>query len=150
MKLYLVQHGNCVSKEVDPDRPLSDQGRDDVERVAGFIKPLNIGAKVWHSGKTRAMQTAEILADGIRVDGQIEAVEGLSPNDDAADVKCRIESLGKDIMLVGHLPFMNKLASLLLTDDENKEAVKFVQGSVVCLSDENGWGVEWMEVPGIV
>ncbi len=150
MKLYLVQHGNCVSKDVDPDRPLSDQGRDDVERVARFIKPLNIGAKVWHSGKTRAMQTAEILAASVRVDGQVETAEDLNPNDDVEDIKYHIESLAKDIMLVGHLPFMSRLASLLLTDDENKDAIKFVQASVVCLSDNDGWGLEWMVTPSIV
>ena len=86
----------------------------------------------------------------MRVDGRVEMVEGLSPNDDVEDMKYHIDSLDDDIMLVGHLPFMNKLASLLLTGDENNEAVKFVQGGVVCLSDENGWGVEWMEVPGVV
>ncbi len=150
MKLYLVQHGNCVSKDVDADRPLSEQGHGDIERVARFIKPLNISAKVWHSGKTRAMQTAEMLSAAMTVDGQVEAVEGLSPNDDVADVKYRVDSSDKDIMLVGHLPFMSRLASLLLTGDENKDAVKFVQGSVVCLSNDDGWSVEWMVTPSIV
>lgn len=150
MKLYLVQHGNCVSKEINPDRPLSDKGRGDVERAAGFIKPLNITAKVWHSGKTRAKETAEILSSVMRVDGEVTGIEGLGPNGDVVDVKGRVESLDGDVMLVGHLPFMNKLTSLLLLGDENKEVVKFVQGGIVCLSDENGWGVEWMEVPEIV
>ena len=150
MKFYLVQHGNCVSKEVDPDRPLSEKGRGDVERVAAFIRPLNISAKVWHSPKTRAMQTAEMLSAVMLVDGTVEAIEGLGPNDDVCDIKVHVESLDKDIMLVGHLPFMSKLASLLLTGDENKASAKFVQGGVLCLSDDDGWGVEWMVVPGIV
>ncbi len=34
MRLYLVQHGEAVTKAVDPDRPLSEQGRADVERLA--------------------------------------------------------------------------------------------------------------------
>ncbi|MCK5566095.1 MAG: phosphohistidine phosphatase SixA [Planctomycetes bacterium] len=150
MKIYLVQHGNCVSKEVDVERPLSEQGKCDVERVAGFIQTLNISAKVWHSPKTRAMQTAEMLSAAMTVDGQVETVVGLNPNDDVADIKYRVASSDKDIMLVGHLPFMSKLASLLLTGDENKASVKFVQGGVLCLSDDDGWEVEWMVVPGIV
>lgn len=30
MRIYLVQHGLAIPKEVDPERPLSEQGREDV------------------------------------------------------------------------------------------------------------------------
>ena len=37
MRVYLVQHGDAVPKEVDPDRPLSDTGC--VWRIANFTDP---------------------------------------------------------------------------------------------------------------
>ena len=55
MELYLVHHGDAVPPRVDPQRPLSADGRARVEQVAGetaqrAIKPM----VVWHSGKLRA------------------------------------------------------------------------------------------------
>ena len=83
MKVYLVRHGDAVSSQFDPQRPLSEQGRADIQKVASFIKPLGISVEhVWHSGKLRAAQTAEILAGAVLVEEDCSAHEGLRPNDD--------------------------------------------------------------------
>ena len=83
MKLYLVQHGNAVSKEENPDRPLSEQGRADVTKVAEFIRPLKIEVNcLWHSKKARAIQTAEILAQVIKVRKVSHERDDLNPNDE--------------------------------------------------------------------
>ena len=37
MRIYLTQHGLAVPKDIDPDRPLSEQGREDVRRLAEFL-----------------------------------------------------------------------------------------------------------------
>ena len=37
MNLYLVQHAEALPKQEDPDRPLSAQGRADIEKVARFV-----------------------------------------------------------------------------------------------------------------
>ena len=63
MAVYLVQHGKSLPKEVDPDRGLTDQGRAEVERVASKAREIGLSiALIIHSGKTRALKTAEILA----------------------------------------------------------------------------------------
>ena len=60
MKLYLVQHGEACAEDVDPERPLTAQGRADVERLAAFLQQAGIQVgRVIHSGKLRAEQTAE-------------------------------------------------------------------------------------------
>ena len=57
MKLYLTQHGLAVAKDVDPERPLSEQGRRDVRRLVDFLADAGVRVKqVLHSGKTRAEQ----------------------------------------------------------------------------------------------
>ena len=38
MKLFLVQHGKAETKETNPLRPLTEQGREDVSKIAEFIK----------------------------------------------------------------------------------------------------------------
>ena len=63
MRLYLVQHGDALPEQVDPERPLSAEGRRDVEAVARLLASAGTRAvRVAHSGKLRAQQTAEVLA----------------------------------------------------------------------------------------
>jgi len=153
MRLYLVQHAKAASKEVDPDRPLTEQGRRDIEKVAAFIKPLGLAVDdLWHSGKTRAAQTAQVLAGAVKVAAEAKARSGLGPDDDVAPVRKKIEASQHDIMLVGHLPFLSKLASLFLTGDGSAGIVAFRQGGIVCLerSAENQWQVGWMVTPEIL
>jgi len=153
MKLYLVQHARAASKEADPDRSLTAEGRRDMQKVAAFIKPLNLAVNsLWHSGKTRARQTAEVLAKVITVENEMAARDGLAPNDDVQVIKDSIVSAGGDIMIVGHLPFMAKLASILLTNSESSYTVAFKQGGILCLSceNQNQWQIDWMITPELL
>lgn len=153
MRLYLVQHGQAAAKDVDPARPLTDRGRADVEKVAAFIKPLNLYVStVWHSGKTRAAQTAELLAAAVRTDNRCLERPGLAPNDDVLPVKDELARAQHDIMIVGHLPFLSKLASLLLADDESAAPVAFQQAGLVCLqrAPEKKWQLDWMITPQLL
>jgi phosphohistidine phosphatase len=114
MKLYLVQHAKAVSKEVDPQRPLTEEGLRDLQKIASFIKPLNLSIDyLWHSQKKRAIQTADILAEVIEIKQSRTERSDLGPNDDVARLTNEIGSLEHDIMIVGHLPFLSKLASLI-------------------------------------
>jgi len=153
MKLYLVQHAKAASKDVDAERPLTEEGRRDIQKVAAFIKPLKLCVDIlWHSGKKRAAQTAEVLAEVVQVKTRMTGRDGLAPNDDVAALKDELVSARQDIMIVGHLPFLSKLASLLLTGSESANAVEFQQGGIVCFnrSDENQWQVNWMITPELL
>ncbi len=145
MKIYLVQHGKQNPEKVDPEEGLSDKGRMDCENVAKFA--ANSGVKVnkmYHSVKLRAKQTAEIFSDF--VSGKPEEKQGLKAMD---DVKPWREKPEDGMMLVGHLPFMEKFSALLLCGDEEKKCVNFHQGAIVCLlKDEDGkWSVDFMITP---
>jgi phosphohistidine phosphatase len=151
MKLYLVQHGNALSKEQDPQRPLSEKGTKDVSRVAEFLKEKYINVEaLWHSGKTRAAQTARILGSALGKGDGLEH-EGLAPNDDVQNIARQINSADGNIMIVGHLPFLSKLASLLLVGDESADIVNFNQAGVVCLqSDDANWSLSWIITPQLI
>jgi len=153
MKLYLVQHAKAASKDVDPQRPLTEEGLRDIRKVAEFIKPLYLSVDyLWHSGKTRAQQTAEVLAKVIEVGKEMAAHDGLAPNDDVSALRDEIISDRQDIMIVGHLPFLPELASLLLTNSQSSNPVAFKNGGIVCLdySDDNQWQLDWMIIPELL
>jgi len=153
MKLYLVQHGEACAKEVDPERPLTDRGREDIERLAAFLGRAGIEVgRVIHSGKLRAAQTADLLAVVVAPLVELEVNDHIYPNDDPHAVDWRQEAGGRDTMLVGHLPFMARLVSLLLGEDPDRPIAAYRPGSVVCLEGdaEGHWRIDWMVRPELL
>ena len=153
MKLYLVQHAKAASKDTDPERSLTEEGRSDMRKVADFIRPLNLSVDfLWHSTKTRAIQTAEILAEAVRINQEKIERDGLAPNDDVTAIKDELVAAQQDTMIVSHMPFVSKLASLLLTGREFADTVAFRQGGIVALSSSgpNQWQIEWMVIPDLL
>ncbi len=153
MKLYFVQHAKAASKEMDPQRSLTEEGRRDIRKVAAFIKPLKLWVDcLWNSGKRRAVQTAEILAEVIEIKEAKIARDGLAPNDDVTTLRDELASVQQDIMIVGHLPFLSKLASLLLAGSESANTVAFRNGGIVCLnrSETNQWQIDWIVTPELI
>jgi phosphohistidine phosphatase len=112
-----------------------------------------VPSRILHSGKLRAKQTAELVAQGLGVSpGRVEAVQGLNPNDDVKPWAKRIGDEKEDMMIVGHLPFLGKLASVLLCRDEKANLILFRYGAIVCLeqNEDKGWAVRWILTPEIV
>jgi len=147
MKLYLVQHGEACSKEINPDRPLTDQGKTDIERLAALLKQAGIRVeRVIHSGKLRAEQTAEHLVKAIAPGVELETSGLIDPNDNPKAFDWQSESWDTDTLVVGHLPFMAKLVSHLVIEDENRPITAFQPGSIVCLEQNNDvhWQINWM------
>jgi phosphohistidine phosphatase len=154
MNLYLVQHAEAKREEEDPQRPLSEKGWSDIRKVAAYIsKHTNVNAgSIVHSPKTRTRQTAEALAEYLNPpEGAIE-VEGLKPLDDPSIWAENLAETKEDIVLVGHLPYLSKLSSQLLCQNQNKTILDFQRGGIVCMErDESGiWAVCWMVIPKIL
>lgn len=150
MKLFLVQHGDALPSETDPERPLSTQGQQDVQHIALFLSQAGIRVeKVFHSGKLRAQQTASILKDSLMPYGEIEVMSGISPNDDVVAFAPQLAAWQQDSMVVGHLPFMAGLVAFLLTGDVGNDMVVYQPGSVACLQrdENNSWHLNYMLRP---
>ena len=153
MKLYLAQHGEALGKEEDPGRPLSEQGRRDVEAIAALAAQAGTRvARVWHSGKLRAEQTAQILAKAMLPRGRPETIGGINPKDPVGEFIADADVWLEDTLVVGHLPFMSKLVSRLLLGDEDREPVRYCPGSMACLerSADGEWVLLWMLRPDAV
>ncbi|MHC4293225.1 MAG: phosphohistidine phosphatase SixA, partial [Planctomycetota bacterium] len=109
MKLYLVQHAKAASKEVDPERSLTNEGRDEAKLITEFAKGLGLSVGyIWHSGKKRAAQTSEILSEAFHIENSIKIRDDLQPNDDVVTIEIEVNSIEKDIMVVGHMPFLSR------------------------------------------
>ena len=153
MRLYLVQHGQAKSEELDPQRGLTEQGIQDVERLAAFLRPLSLAVQVvWHSGKTRAAQTAQILAPVPAGKPEVVQQKGLAPNDPVELIEAKLGQAQNDLMIVGHLPFLDRLASKLVAGKETAKVCAFQQGGLVCLqrAEDNTWSVCWMVIPELL
>lgn len=153
MKLYLVQHGEACSKEIDPERPLTIQGKNDMERLADFLKQAGIQVeRVIHSGKLRAQQTAELLAQAIAEGIELETSGIINPNDNPKAFDWQSESWDKDMLIVGHLPFMAKLVSHMLIEDDKRLITAYQPGTIVCLehTDAGNWVINWMLRPELL
>lgn len=154
MNLYLVQHAEAKQKHEDPERSLSDKGWVDIRRVAAFIAAhSNIKVdNIFHSGKNRTQQTAQVLAQYLNPARGVEESEGLQPLDDPSMWVERLATKEEDIILVGHLPHLNKLSAYLICQDPDKKVIDFQKGGIVCLGkDESGtWSIHWMVIPRLL
>jgi phosphohistidine phosphatase len=152
MTLYLVQHGQSLPKDVDPDQGLSETGVAETERIADVAKnyDINVG-QIKHSVKTRARKTADIFASTLNPTDGVKEVEGLKPMDDVAAFAAAINP-DTNTMLVGHLPFMERMTSYLVTGSIEKPVFKFQNSGIVCLDkdpDSGSWVIVWTLMPRI-
>ncbi len=153
MVLYLVQHAEAQREEEDPSRDLTEKGRSEIQKVADFLGRGKLAVRrIFHSGKTRAVSTANILAAALHPAQGVEAAEGLAPLDSPESWAARLGEVDEDIMLVGHLPHLGKLTARLIMGDEQKNAVNFQMAGVVCLrrNDVGQWAVDWMVIPELI
>jgi phosphohistidine phosphatase len=152
MFLYLVQHAEA-SKEESSGRDLTEKGRLDLENVAHHLQRLNVQVgQIFHSGKTRAQSTAKVLARHLHPAHGVSEAPGLAPLDDPEVWANRIAQVDEDIMLVGHLPHLGRLAALLMSGDKERRIVNFQMGGIVRLNRvaTGQWPVDWMILPEIL
>jgi phosphohistidine phosphatase len=142
MYLYLVHHGDAVGPDVDPQRPLSNVGRANVDRLAALtarrgVKP----AVVWHSGKLRAKQTAEAFWRACNALAELSATRDLQPSDQPEWIRDRLIGETRDILVAGHFPHLPRLRALLVGDGVESN---FPLHGVVALTSEDE-GQRWTE-----
>ena len=143
--VVLVRHGDAMSEEEDPRRPLNTTGREQVEKVASLVAGLALDLEeIRHSGKERARETAEIFAARVGVAPErVCEVSGLKPKDDVEVVAKELERDTRSVALAGHLPFMGLLASRLLSGDAARLQFRFgAAGCLVIARAEGGWRLE--------
>ncbi len=151
MAIFLVQHGKALSEEIDPKRGLSEAGKTEVVQIAKVAQNYQVKvSSIIHSGKKRAKQTADIFNEYLKPENGVHEKSGLNPLDDVPEFAASL--MNNDTMYVGHLPFMDKLTSFLITASTNKPVFKFQNGGIVCLEynpETDIWIIKWTLMPNI-
>jgi phosphohistidine phosphatase len=152
MALYLVQHGKSLPKDQDPDQGLSEEGMSETELIARTAAEKGVVvSQIRHSVKTRARQTAEIFSRALNPAGGIREITGIKPMDDVAAAVTDLNP-AENIMLVGHLPFMERMTAFLITGSIEPPIFKFQNSGIVCLDKEaesQAWVILWTIMPHI-
>jgi phosphohistidine phosphatase len=124
MHLLLIRHAHAGDRDPeqwpdDRDRPLTDKGRKTHRKVSRALGKLDlIPAKVLTSPWLRAAQTADIMVQELGLRAPAVEVAALATEPDLVRLADDIGDPGPDavVALVGHSPWIEELASLLLTD----------------------------------
>lgn len=153
MALFLVQHGISASKNMDPERGLSDVGREGTNRIALVAKGYKILVqKIIQSGKKRAEQTVGIFYEALDLETPIKMISGVNPMNDVRNFAASIVPQ-ENWMVVSHMPFMERLVSFLTTGSEDIRVYQFQNSGIVCLDVEGDkeadWFIKWTLNPNI-
>lgn len=148
MNVYLMRHGEAAAEQDDVRRPLTERGRNQVEWVCRRAVAHGLSVfQIMHSGKLRARETAEILARCAEPAAGVRETNGLDPQADPLIVKAEIEVLDKPVALVGHMPHLGRLASLLLTGAPDREPRSLAAAALLHLTHDRTWKLAGMIEP---
>lgn len=116
--MYLIRHADAVSEDVagcDEDRWLSARGREMARVLARLLREQQVELDaIVSSPLPRAVQTAELVADGLDYLGPIETTRALAPG---AHPRRAAESLGArglSVAVFGHEPSISALGALIV------------------------------------
>jgi len=149
MRVYLVRHAKASRDPAitaDEERPLTERGRADADALAELVARAGAPvAQIRHSGLLRAEQTAQIFARHLLPPEGVIAVEGLLWDDPVETWAVKLAGETAPVMLVGHNPFMEALAALLLGLEPQAAPIRFATSSAACLENAEGaWSLRWL------
>ena len=140
----LVHHGDALGPEVEPMRPLSGPGRAASARLAAAAAARGVSPdEVWHSGKLRARQTAELFWRACDPLAAFSAARGLQPTDAPRWLREQLEEDSRSILLVGHMPHLVRLLRLLCGEPPDSATTDFPMHGCVALERQ---GEIWKEI----
>jgi phosphohistidine phosphatase len=150
--LVIVRHGEAEPDEVDPARPLTSQGRQDVERLAACLATADLTLqRIVHSDKLRARQTAQILQRHLAADLDAVASDGLHPNDDVGFAVDLADHTAGASMIVGHLPHLERVIDSLLSGRLDTRIVELQAGAAAVLARRpHGWTLRALIQPDLL
>ncbi len=150
MKLYLMRHGEALSSQQDPERGLSEAGKEKIALLAQYLVKENIHFQhIFHSGKKRTRETAEIVAAATSPDIVPQKIDDITPNSDPVMVIDEIESWDEDTLLISHLPFIPNLVNMLTSQNILTSSISFEPGAIIALERNPAgiWKITWSTSP---
>ena len=137
MKLYLMQHGVNLSKDQDPDKALSPEGKVQVETSGAGMKMLGLDFDAMvASPKKRAQQTAEKVASQLGIPMEVVVTDKVKAMADPEESMVFLKCLGKEsVLMAGHQPSIGKIVGKLIGAGE--EAVQVMNAGLIAVESED-------------
>ena len=131
-------------------QPLSEPGRSASGRLAVAVAARGVKPDViWHSGKFRARQTAELFWRACNPGAAFSVARGLQPKDPPRVIQDQLEAGDRSILLVGHMPHLGRLLRALCGELPDSLAMEFPTHGCVALERQGGrWKELWRMEPG--
>ncbi len=141
MILLLVRHAHAGNRDPaqwpdDRMRPLTDKGRKTQEKVARALRKMDLVPElIVTSPWTRALETAEITRRELGVNAPLMTADALATDPNPARLDAAVGARGANaiVAVVGHSPWMEEWASLLLTGTPDKLRLDFPKSGVLAL-----------------
>jgi phosphohistidine phosphatase len=143
MKLYLLRHGDAAEhgdpRYKEDERPLTTKGIQRTKQLAHVLREMEISFDaILTSPLTRARETAEIIARGLKSQENLRFSEHLKPSGNMEELVHQMNTIRpatKSILLVGHEPYLTGFISLLCTGGPSLPMV-FKKGALCRLEAE--------------
>lgn len=144
MNIFILRHGIAVERgtqgfEKDSERPLTSKGKRQLRKSADAMKRMKLRFDlILSSPYKRALQTAEIVAEELKLKKRLKLSDSLKSENDPETVIGEIAGLKpapKNVLLVGHEPYLSHLVSRLISGNENM-AMDFKKGGLCKLEME--------------
>jgi phosphohistidine phosphatase len=128
MNLFILRHGLAVDRSTpgfkkDSDRPLTPKGKQRLWRVTEAMEEMELEFDaIVASPYLRASQTAEIIAEAFEIRKKLTFSEHLTPDGNPKlllEQISQLKPLPKDVLLVGHEPYLSQLIGLLVSGNTN-------------------------------
>ncbi|MHC5537286.1 phosphohistidine phosphatase SixA [Singulisphaera rosea] len=157
-QLYLLRHGIALpfgTPDIpDDDRPLTPKGERRIKRIGRTLRRLNLDVdRIVTSPLPRAFRTAELVADALGLQGQLETADELRAGRSAEAIRDWVLGRPEDrLMIVGHNPSLSELVGLLVTGQSNSVICELGKGGIAALASQPGAGMrlDWLVQPRLI
>ena len=139
--MFLIRHAAAIDETLelrDPMRHLTPDGRKQATGLGDRLRWHDcVPTHVWTSPLVRAVQTAELVVQALKIDAAIDVLPALAPGESARAVQTAVQKLDPTsvVILVGHEPGMSGIGALLTSDASfgalgKAEAARIVDGQL--------------------
>ncbi len=157
-KLYLLRHGIALPHGTpdipDDERPLTPKGERRVSEIGRALRRLGVAPDlIVTSPLPRAAKTAELVAEELKVEAEIERNDALLASRDAASIRAWLQSRPEtNLMLVGHNPAFSDLIGLLASNGKTPLNCELRKGGVAAFHSSSGAEMilDWLARPKLL
>jgi len=140
MRFIIVRHGEAEYHSEDDTRKLTHGGRKEAESTGRFLNYLSVKPRyIIHSNKERSHATALIISEILNVTNSLHFEKNAGPDGDFHHIMEIVMNVEEPVILVSHIPLVNRITNYLLSDDNYGTLLRFDTGTVLILDRDTNF-----------